>query len=307
MVKLISIVCPMFNEGVSIEPFFSRLIKSLQVVSAEYELVCVNDGSTDNTLELLINKKSSVPSLRIINLSRNFGKEAALSAGLNAAKGDVIIPIDADLQDPPELIKEMLAKHEEGYDVVLARRVNRRSDSFFKRWTAKLFYKLIGKISDISIPNNVGDYRLISRRVLDELNKLSETQRFMKGLFSWVGFSTTYVDYVRPKREKGAGHFSIWSLWNLAWEGVTSFSTVPLKMWTYIGSLVSMISFIYGTWIVFKTLWLGVDVPGYASLVTIFLFIGGVQLIGIGIVGEYVGRIYLESKRRPVYIVESEL
>ena len=210
------------------------------------------------------------------------------------------------MQDPPELIKELVARWREGYDVVLAKRADRTSDSFAKRVSADLFYKLNGKISNVDIPNNVGDFRLMSKRVLEALKQLPENQRFMKGLFAWVGFKTFVIEYVREKREAGQSSFNGWKLWNFALDGITSFSTLPLRIWLYVGALVSFLSFLYGSFIILKTLIFGVDLPGYASLAVIMLFLGGIQLIGIGILGEYIGRIYSESKRRPSYIIEGE-
>lgn len=244
--------------------------------------------------------------MKIINLSRNFGKEAALTAGLDYAKGDAIIPIDVDLQDPPELIKTMVSKWEEGFDVVLAKRIDRSSDTFIKKITANSFYKINNKISNINIPENVGDYRLFSKKVLKAIQALPENQRFMKGIFAWVGFNTTVVEYKREKRVAGNSSFNGWSLWNFALNGITSFSTVPIRIWLYIGSIISALSFLYGIWIIIKTVLLGVDVPGYSSMMTVVLFLGGIQLMGIGILGEYIGRIYNESKKRPIYIVDNE-
>ena len=254
----------------------------------------------------MLNAKQNFKNIRIINFSRNFGKEAALTAGLDKARGEAAIPIDVDLQDPPELIKELVARWREGYDVILAKRADRTSDSFAKRVSADLFYKLNGKISNVDIPNNVGDFRLMSKRVVEALKQLPENQRFMKGLFAWVGFKTTVIEYVREKREAGQSSFNGWKLWNFALDGITSFSTLPLRIWLYIGALVSFLSFLYGSFIILKTLIFGVDLPGYASLAVIMLFLGGIQLIGIGILGEYIGRIYSESKRRPSYIIEGE-
>ena len=275
-------------------------------INEPYEIVFINDGSKDNTLNVLLNAKQNFKNIRIINFSRNFGKEAALTAGLDKARGEAAIPIDVDLQDPPELIKELVARWREGYDVVLAKRADRTSDSFAKRVSADLFYKLNGKISNVDIPNNVGDFRLMSKRVVEALNQLPENQRFMKGLFAWVGFKTVVIEYVREKREAGQSSFNGWKLWNFALDGITSFSTLPLRIWLYIGALVSFLSFLYGSFIILKTLIFGVDLPGYASLAVIMLFLGGIQLIGIGILGEYIGRIYSESKRRPSYIIEGE-
>lgn len=307
MSLLISVVCPMYNESKVLDSYFEEITRNLDRLGYRYELICVNDGSSDDTLSRLIAKLPKLPNLRVINLSRNFGKECALTAGMDHAKGDVIIPIDADLQDPPELIRDMIMKYQEGFDVVLARRICRKSDRWSKRVMAGLFYRLIGKMANVHIPENVGDFRLISRRVLDTLKALPESQRFMKGLFAWAGFPTAYVDYKRPERVAGKSSFNAWNLWNLAWEGITSFSTFPLRIWMYLGFAVSVLSFCYGIWIASKTLLLGIDTPGYASTMVVVLFLGGIQLVGIGVVGEYIGRIYMESKRRPVYIVESEI
>lgn len=302
----ISIIAPCYNEEETIEPFLRRIEEILTQINEPYEIVFINDGSRDNTLNVLLNAKQNFKNIRIINFSRNFGKEAALTAGLDKARGEAAIPIDVDLQDPPELIKELVARWREGYDVVLAKRADRTSDSFAKRVSADLFYKLNGKISNVDIPNNVGDFRLMSKRVVEALKQLPENQRFMKGLFAWVGFKTTVIEYAREKREAGQSSFNGWKLWNFALDGITSFSTLPLRIWLYIGALVSFLSFLYGSFIILKTLIFGVDLPGYASLAVIMLFLGGIQLIGIGILGEYIGRIYSESKRRPSYIIEGE-
>ena len=302
----ISIIAPCYNEEETIEPFLRRIEEILTQINEPYEIVFINDGSNDNTLNVLLNAKQNFKNIRIINFSRNFGKEAALTAGLDKARGEAAIPIDVDLQDPPELIKELVARWREGYDVVLAKRADRTSDSFAKRVSADLFYKLNGKISNVDIPNNVGDFRLMSKRTVEALKQLPENQRFMKGLFAWVGFKTTVIEYAREKREAGQSSFNGWKLWNFALDGITSFSTLPLRIWLYIGALVSFLSFLYGSFIILKTLIFGVDLPGYASLAVIMLFLGGIQLIGIGILGEYIGRIYSESKRRPSYIIEGE-
>jgi glycosyltransferase involved in cell wall biosynthesis len=302
----ISVVCPCFNEQAMVDLFMQHIVPVLSEVNRPYEIIFVNDGSTDNTMDKLLLAKQKYPEIRIINLARNFGKESSLSAGLDFAQGEVIIPIDADLQDPPELIKQFIDKWQEGYDVVLAKRIDRRTDSLFKRFTATLFYKLHSKISHTKIPENVGDYRLITRRVLKAIQQLPENQRFMKGIFAWVGFKTAVVEYKRDSRKAGKTSFHGWSLWNFAIEGITSFSTFPLRIWLYIGSFIAFLSFAYGSYIVLRTLVVGVDLPGYASLLTTILFLGGIQLIGIGVLGEYLGRTYKESKRRPSYIVEDE-
>lgn len=303
---IISIVCPFFNEEDMVDLFMKEISTVLNEINKPSEIICINDGSTDNTMEKLLQAKEKYPTMHIVNLSRNFGKEAALTAGLDFAQGEVIIPIDADLQDPPELIKEFILQWKKGFDIVLAKRVDRSSDSVAKKMTAELFYKFYNKISRTKLPNNVGDYRLITKKVLNAIQQLPENQRFMKGIFAWVGFKTTVVEYKRDNRKAGKTSFHGWSLWNFALEGITSFSTVPLRLWLYVGIIMSILSFFYGSFIVLRTLIMGIDLPGYASLLTTILFIGGVQLIGIGVLGEYIGRIYIEAKRRPPYIVEGE-
>ncbi len=302
----LSIICPFYNEQEMISLFFDKILAALNKTGKSFEIVCVNDGSKDNTLLELISGKEKCPSIRIINLSRNFGKEAALTAGLDYAIGQAVIPIDADLQDPPELIFDFIKKWEEGYDVVLGKRVDRSEDGFFKRVTAKFFYKAHNRISNTKIPENVGDYRLMSRKVVDAIKKLPENQRFMKGVFAWAGFKTTTIEYKRLKRHAGNTSFSGWKLWNFALDGITSFSTSPLRIWLYVGVIISTLSFSYGLFTIIKTMILGINLPGYASLLTVVLFLGGIQLISLGILGEYIGRTYLESKRRPNYVVDEE-
>ncbi len=306
MKPFMSIVAPCYNEEDVIDIFLEKIFEVLKKLGRSYEIVFVNDGSRDNTLEVLKQKAQEYDTVRVISLSRNFGKEAALSAGLDMAHGEVVVPIDVDLQDPPELILEFVKKYEEGYDVVVGKRIDRTTDSTAKRVSAETFYKLHNKISDIEIPHNVGDYRLMSRRVVEELKRLPETQRFMKGIFAWLGFKTAVVEYKRDSRVAGETSFNGWKLWNFALDGITSFSTAPLRIWLYVGIVLAAISFLYGSWIILKTLLFGVDAPGYASMITVVLFLGGIQLMGIGILGEYIGRIYLESKNRPVYIIEDE-
>ena len=303
---VISLVCPCYNEEEVIALFLQEVEPILNDIGKSYEIIFVNDGSRDATMEVLLDAKQHNPCLRIINLSRNFGKEAALTAGLDYARGEVIIPMDVDLQDPPSLLKSFIKEWEKGYDVVLAKRVDRSSDSPAKILSAKYFYKIHKRLAHVDIPENVGDYRLITKKVLTALQQLPENQRFMKGIFAWVGFKTTVVEYKRDKRQAGSTSFNAWKLWNLALEGITSFSTVPLRVWLYLGTLISTFAFFYGSFIVIKTVIFGVDSPGYASIMTAILFLGGVQLIGIGVLGEYIGRMYMESKRRPTYIVEDE-
>ena len=302
----ISIVCPCYNEQGVIEHFLENISKVLQESQKTYEIIFIDDGSKDNTLQELIDSKKNYENIRVLKLSRNFGKEVALTAGIDASKGETVVPIDVDLQDPPELILEFTKKYEEGYDVVLAKRADRTTDTYAKKFSAEAFYKLHNKISDINIPNNVGDYRLMSRKVVDEIKKLPESQRFMKGIFAWVGFKTATVEYKREARIAGESSFNGWKLWNFALDGITSFSTVPLRIWLYLGVIIAGLSFVYGSIIILKTLLFGIDSPGYASMITVVLFLGGIQLMGIGILGEYIGRIYIETKNRPIYIVERE-
>jgi glycosyltransferase involved in cell wall biosynthesis len=302
----ITIICPCFNEESVLGIFFEKTKTVLNQTGKSYEIIFVNDGSVDSTLDVLLKIKDNQKNIRILNLSRRFGKEAALTAGLAYSTGEAVIPIDADLQDPPELILSFLKKWQEGYDVVLAKRIDRTNDSYAKQFSARIFYKLHNLISDISIPRNVGDYRLMSRKVVNTLNQFPENQRFMKGLFAWAGYKTAVVEYKREPRASGEPSFNGWKLWNLALDGFTNFSTVPLRIWLYSGIVISFFSFMYGTFIIIKTLIYGIDLPGYPSLLTVILFSGGIQLIGIGILGEYIGRIFNESKRRPAYIVERE-
>lgn len=306
----ISIVVPVFNEEKSLDGFLNEFLKFKEIASVkgyEANALFVDDGSKDRTafaLRNLVNKNNCCSA---IFLSRNFGKEAALFAGLEHASGDLIVPMDVDLQDPFDLIFEMITAYENGAQVVLARRINRDSDSFLKRFSARMFYKLNNKMSTFKIEENVGDFRLMTRQVVDEIINLQENQLFMKGLMSWVGFETAIVDYVRPIRKDGESKFNYTKLWNLAIQGITSFSTLPLKIWTYFGSVIAVISFLYGLKIIVEKVCFGIEVSGYASLMVAVLFFGGVQLIGIGVLGEYVGRIFMESKRRPKYIIKHKL
>jgi len=299
----ISIVAPVFNEEENIEEFYLRVKKALDKETKNWEIIFVDDGSSDKSIEILAQLNKNNGKVKIIGLSRNFGKELALTAGLDSAKNDVIVPIDVDLQDPPELIPKMLKLWKEGFDVVLAVRSKRNNESWVKKSTAELFYKFLGNISEIKIPRNTGDFRLIDRKVLVSIKDLRETQRFMKGIFSWVGYKTTSISYERDSRYAGKTKWNYWKLWNFALEGITSFSTLPLRLATYIGMLVSFSSLAYLTFIIYKVISTGVDVPGYASTLTIILFLGGVILFFMGVIGEYIGRIYLEVKNRPLYII----
>ncbi|MFZ5775276.1 MAG: glycosyltransferase family 2 protein [Thermodesulfobacteriota bacterium] len=302
----LSIVCPMRDEEEGIDAFLDRLLAVLASLGESFEVVCVNDGSHDATLAHLRAIQQREPRLRVLDLSRNFGKEAALTCGIDHARGQAVIPIDADGQDPPELIGEMVALWRQGFDVVLAQRIDRSQDHLLKRKTAEWFYRLHNAISEFAIPPNVGDFRLMDRKVVEALKSLPERRRFMKGLFAWVGFRQAVIPYRRAERQAGRSKFSGWRLWNFALEGITSFSTIPLRIWTYLGLSIAMLSFAYGAYIVGRVWFLGKDLPGYASLITVMLFLGGIQLIGLGVLGEYLGRIYSETKGRPIYIVREQ-
>lgn len=302
----ISLVVPVYNEEEAIPIFYEEVRSADFLQKYLIEIIFINDGSKDNT-ENIINSLSNKDDLvKSLSFTRNFGKEPALFAGLEYASGDAIIPIDVDLQDPIEVIPELIKKWEEGYDVVLAKRIDRSSDTALKRKSAELFYKLHNKISKPKIEENVGDFRLMSREVVENIKKLPERNLFMKGILSWVGGKTAIVEYTRAERSAGETKFNGWKLWNLALEGITSFSTAPLRIWTYIGVLVAGLAFIYGSYMLFDKLLFGNPVPGYPSLLVSILFLGGIQLIGIGVLGEYIGRIYIETKQRPKFILKSK-
>ncbi|MBD1906355.1 glycosyltransferase family 2 protein [Funiculus sociatus GB2-A5] len=299
----LSVIVPVYNEELNIDYLFERLLSVLETLDTSYEIVCVNDGSKDNTLKCLIEHHHRNPVIKVVNLSRNFGKEVALSAGLDYATGAAVVPIDADLQDPPELIKELVEKWREGYDVVYATRRSRGEESWLKQMTANAFYKIIGKMSRVPIPRNTGDFRLLDRRVVEAIKQMPERTRFMKGLFAWVGFKQTSVLFDRPQRYKGTTTWNYWRLWNFAIDGITSFSFLPLKVWSYVGVTISLLSFLYATFLIYRTLLYGVDLPGYASIMVAILFLGGIQLVTLGIIGEYLSRVYEEVKGRPLYLV----
>ncbi len=301
---LISIVAPCYNEAESVDLFVETIFSILSGKDFEVELVFVEDGSTDKTREKLSALADRHSEIRLVVFSRNFGKEAALTAGLDYAAGDAVIVMDVDLQDPPELILTFIEKWREGFEVVYGMREDRASDTAAKRITANGFYRLFNKISGVRIPQNTGDYRLIDRRVVDTIKSLPERSRFMKGLFAWVGYKSTGVLYVRPERAAGETKFSFWRLWNFAVDGFVSFSTVPLRVWSYVGAAVALLSVIYASMIILQTIVSGVDVPGYASLLVFVLFFGSVQLISVGVLGEYISRLFVEAKQRPIYIVD---
>jgi glycosyltransferase involved in cell wall biosynthesis len=299
----LSVVVPCFNEQAGIDAFFARLVPALEKTGLSHEIVCVNDGSEDATLERLTALKKAVPTLTVIDLARNFGKEAAMTAGIDHARGRAVIPIDADLQDPPELIGELVRVWQQGCEIVLAQRADRSRDSFLKRNLAALFYRIHNVLARPQLPRNVGDFRLMDRAVVDAVKRLPERQRFMKGLFSWPGFRAKTVPYVRERRNSGISAWSYWRLWNLALDGITGFTTLPLRLWSYLGVLVFLAAFVYAGLTVVKVIAFGIEVPGYASLLVVVLVLGGLQMIGVGILGEYIGRIQNEVKQRPIYIV----
>lgn len=301
---LLSIIVPMYNESDGLSAFFHRIKDVLAAITEDWEIICVNDGSRDDTYQQLLRYAQEDSRIKVLSFSRNFGKEAALTAGLDFCSGQAVIPIDADLQDPPELIPELVAKWREGYKVVIATRNKRTGDSFMKRLTARLFYKTLDSMSTVSIPKNTGDFRLIDHEVVVAIRQLRERTRFMKGLFAWVGYPTAQVFYDRPARHASTSKWNYWRLWQFALDGLFSFSTLPLRVWVYLGISISLFAFLYALIIIIKTLVYGVSVPGYASLMCAILFMGGVQLISLGVIGEYLGRIYRETKHRPVYWIE---
>ncbi len=301
----LSVVAPAYNEAQGIEAFHRRVSAVLQALGLRYEILYVNDGSKDDTLARLRALRAADPAVSIVDLSRNFGKEIALTAGLDHTRGRAVVVIDADLQDPPELIAAMVEKWREGYDVVYARRLRRDGETALKKATAAAFYRVMHRVGPVRVPRDTGDFRLMSRRVVEAVTSLRESHRFMKGLFAWVGFAQTEIAYVRDARHAGGSKWNYWKLWNLALEGITSFTVFPLKVASYIGLVVAALAFAYGAYIAARTLYLGVDVPGYASLLVAVLFMGGIQLLALGVIGEYLGRIFNETKRRPLYFVSS--
>lgn len=304
MAEFLSVVVPAYNEEAVLREFHARLSAVMRDTGAVYEIIYVDDGSTDASSRVMLELRETDENVALLELSRNFGKEAALTAGIDHASGDAVILIDADLQDPPELIPEFLQHWRDGYDMVYGQRTDRDGESWLKIQTAKCFYRVINRLSDVEIPPNVGDFRLVSRRVVDALDSLEERHRFMKGLFAWVGYPQKAVPYVRQPRQAGNSKWNYWRLWNFALEGITSFSALPLKVATYLGVLAAGFAFFYGLYFLLRTLLLGNPVPGYPSLVVIILFLGGVQLICLGVIGEYLARTYDETKRRALYLTQ---
>ena len=304
MSDFLSVVVPAYNEIQVLPEFHRRISEVMRATEIDYEIIYVDDGSTDGTAAALGSLREQDGAIAIIELSRNFGKEVAISAGLDHASGDAVIIIDADLQDPPEVIHDFLVEWRNGYDVVSGRRTIREGESLLKITTAKWFYRVINRLSDVEIPPDTGDFRLLSRRAVEALKTLRETHRYMKGLYAWIGFPHTQVSYLRKPRAAGTTKWNYWRLWNFALEGITSFSDVPLKMATYLGVLTSSAAFLYGVFFLIRTLLYGNPVPGYPSLILIILFLGGIQLICLGIIGEYLARTYNESKSRALYFVK---
>jgi polyisoprenyl-phosphate glycosyltransferase len=304
---ILSVVVPAFNEQEVLPEFHHRTCAVLDGLAMDYEIIYVNDGSSDDTLAVLTMLRATDGHVRVVDLSRNFGKEIALTAGLDHAAGDAVVVIDADLQDPPELIPQLIDRWRDGYDVVYAQRIRRDGEGAVKRLTAYLFYRIIRKVSNIDVPSDTGDFRLLSRRAVDALGQLRERHRFMKGLFAWIGYPQVAVPYHRAARFAGKTKWNYWNLWNFALEGITSFSGAPLKVATYIGLATAGSAFAFGFYIMLQTVILGNPVPGYPSLMVAIAFLGGMQLLGIGVLGEYLARMFDESKNRPLYLLKSGL
>ncbi len=303
----ICLVVPAFNEAHALPVLHPRIVAVLDGLTMDAEVLYVDDGSRDDTWAVIAGLGERDARVRGIRLSRNFGKELALTAGLDAVQGDAAIVLDADGQDPPELIPVFVEKWREGYDVVFGTRIRREGESWLKRFTAAAFYRVMERLSHTPVPRDTGDFRLLSRRALDALAGLRERRRFMKGLFAWVGYRQCAIPYQREPRLAGASKFSYWRLWNFALEGITSFSTAPLRIATYLGVLAAMAAFVFGVVIIGKTLMYGDPVPGYPSLMTVVLFLGGVQLMALGMIGEYLGRLFDEAKQRPLYLIQERI
>ena len=305
--KRLSLVIPMHDEAAGLEVLFRRLDDTVAVLGVELEIVCVDDGSRDDTFERLVERARTDPRLKLVALTRNFGKEAALTAGIEAATGDLVVPLDADLQDPPELIGEFVALWEQGYDMVYGVRADRASDTPMKRFSANTFYRLFNRLSDFRIPESTGDFRLMDRRVVEALRQLPERNRFMKGLFAWVGYRQVGVAYVRPARETGTTSWGYFGLIRFALDGLTAFTTAPLKIWTGVGVLAALLALVFAGVIIVQVLVSGRGVPGYASLMVVILFGFALQMIALGVLGEYIGRMYQEVKGRPIYLVRERV
>jgi polyisoprenyl-phosphate glycosyltransferase len=306
-VPVLSVVVPVYNEEEGLPELHRRLTAVMENLHCSWEIIYVDDGSSDRSAEKLLELRMSDTRVALVNLSRNFGKEIALTAGLDFVRGQAAVVIDADLQDPPEVIALLVERWRRGYDMVYATRRERKGETWLKRTTASLFYRVIGNLGETEIPENTGDFRLVNRRCIDALQKCRERRRFMKGLFAWVGFKSTSVAYDRDPRFAGTTKWNYWRLWNFALEGLTSFTTAPLKVATYFGLLTAVVALCYAAFVVGRTILVGREVPGYASLMVTILFLSGVQLIALGVVGEYVSRIFIESKGRPLYLIDTYL
>ena len=309
---LVSVIIPVKDEEDAVAPFLARVVPildrlPLDVGEGGWEILFVDDGSHDHTLPAIIAANRRDPRIGALSLSRNFGKEAALSAGIDHVRGAAVVPMDVDLQDPPEVLADMLAKWREGYEVVYGVRRNRASDSLPKRLTADLYYRAHNWLSDDKIPEHAGDFRLLDRKVVDVIRAMPERNRFMKGLFAWSGFRQTAVEYDRAERTVGETKFNYLKLWKLAVDGITSASTAPLRVWSYIGAMIALLALTYALYLIARTILYGIDVAGYASLMVAVLFMGGVQLLSLGVLGEYVGRILVEAKHRPIYVVRERI
>ena len=307
----LSLVMPVKDEEAAIGPALARIIPVLEAMddpaARSFEILFVDDGSSDGTLEVIRKTNAADPRIRCISLSRNFGKEAALSAGLDAAMGLAVVPLDVDLQDPPEALPRMVEQWRSGFDVVYGVRDNRETDSLPKRITADFYYRAHNWLSSDKIPEHAGDFRLLDRRVVDVIRRMPERNRFMKGLFAWAGFRQAAVSYHREERKVGKTKYNYWKLWTLAIDGITSASTIPLRIWSYLGALVALGALAFAAFIIVRTLTTGIEVPGYASLMVAILFLGGLQLLSLGVLGEYVGRILTETKGRPLYVVRETI
>ena len=304
---VLSLVVPCYNEAAGLASFWARASDALDALGVPAEAVFVDDGSRDATFAVLSALAARDPRVRVVALSRNFGKEVALAAGLDHAAGDAVVPIDADLQHPPELLHELVARWREGHDVVIALRRDRATDSAARRLASDLFHRLFARVSAVAVPRGAGDFRLMSRPVVDALKSMPERTRYMKGMYAWVGFRTATVDYDVAERAAGESRFGLVKLWRLALDGIVSFSALPLRMSSFLGALFALVALAYGAWLVARTLVHGVDVPGYASLMVVVLFLGGVQLLSLGVIGEYLGRVYDEVKARPLYVVRARV
>lgn len=307
MKKLVSIIIPVYNEEDSIDLFYKKIKSLLRIAEYNFEIIFVDDGSLDATLACIRSLHEQDHRIKAIEFSRNYGKEHALAAGFRAASGDAVIPMDVDLQDPPELVHIFLEKWSQGYDTVIGVRRSRTTDSFLKRKSAKIFYNFYNIVCGKHLVSNAGDFRLLDRKCVDALNRLPERVRFTKGMYAWIGFKQYCVPYDRPPRAKGKSKWNGWKLWNFALDGITSFSSLPLRIWSYLGGVVSFLGFGYAAWLALRTLIWGVDVPGYASLMVVLLCLGGLILFSLGIIGEYLGRVFEEIKGRPLYVIRSTI